>query len=184
MRRITKAALGAVAGCALALGGMQAASGETLLQQVFPGWLTDLDTNGSPATTGAFDSAKAKLKVIEASDGNTTFSLEVREIDPSFKEQIFVSHLHTGGCAIDNPTGTSGHYQATKPNLVYPANEVWFHLEVDKDGDAVDQTTVPFVPNDDGVMSIVIHSNLPGATKEVCLPLDVSDIFPSTISTE
>src|SRR5688572_5711773 len=105
LRRITKAALGGLAGCALVLGGTQLAGGETLLQQVFPGWLTDLEADdlGPPTPaeplgqpmTGAFDSAKAKLKVTERSDGDTTFTIEVRDIDPDFANRTFGAHLHT-----------------------------------------------------------------------------------------
>jgi hypothetical protein len=191
LKRITKAALGGLAGCALVLGGVQSASGETLLQQVFPGWLIDLDINGLRGTTGAFDSAKAKLKVIEASDGNTTFSIELRGINPDFANQEFGSHLHVGGCETDDDTGTGGHYahpaDPNNPTQPLREREVWFDLVPNEDGVAVDQTMRPFVPEDEGVMSIVIHAQdtaEPGdpagrkegsaGPKEVCLPVDVS----------
>jgi Cu/Zn superoxide dismutase len=190
VKRITKAALGGLAGCALALGGMQAASGETLLQQVFPGWLTDLDpdpTNPPPnETTGAFDSAKAKLKVTETSDGKTTFSLEVRSID-GFAGKEFGSHLHTASCLPGNPTAAGGHYtnKDLDPLLPLEKREVWFTVVPNEDGVAADQTVVPYVPKDldgDGIMSIVIHRDptntdpllgvVGGAgPREVCLPL-------------
>ena len=185
MKRITKAALGGIAGCALALGGMQAASGETLLQQVFPGWLTDLDTDGvvpPNVTTGAFDSAKAKLKVTEKSDGTTTFSLEIRQIDPSFADRTFGSHLHTASCLTGNPLAAGGHYKNPELDSLLPLEEreVWFAVVPNKDGVAADRTVVPYVPEDpdgDGIMSIVIHTNptdpaTGGAgPREVCLPL-------------
>jgi hypothetical protein len=166
---------------------MQAASGETLLQQVFPGWLTDLDTIGSKGTTGAFDSAKAKLKVIEASEGNTTFSLEVRGINPGVAGDEFGSHLHIGGCKTDDDTGTLGHYTHPVETELLRDREVWFDLIPNEDGVAVSTTRRPFVPKDDGVMSVVIHAQDTAGPfdpdgrkegsagpKEVCLPVDVS----------
>jgi len=190
VNRLTKAAIGGLAGCALVLGGVQAASGETLLQQVFPGWLTDLDTDGMVppdlTTTGAFDSAKAKLKVTESSDGNTTFSIEVREINPDFATEEFGSHLHIGGCKTDDYDGVGPHYKrpADYPDQPLREREVWFSLIPNEDGVAVDRTVRPFVPKDptpvDGAMSIVIHAKKTDETfgtagpKEVCLPLDVS----------
>jgi hypothetical protein len=174
VRRITKAALGGLAGCALALGATQAANGDSVLRQVFSDNVRDLDKTGtaSPATTGAFDSAEAQLKVTEIPDGNTSFSIRVKNIDVKFADQTFVSHLHTGDCQENNAPGTEGHYQDKDPGLMYPKNEVWFQLTPDADGVAVDRTVVPFLPpQDDGVMSIVIHSNVTGA-KEVCLPLN------------
>jgi len=197
VRRITKAALGGLAGCALALGGMQAASGETLLQQVFPGWLTDLDTNG-PApqyeTTGAFDSAKAKLKVTETSDGETKFSLEVRDIKPGFIGREFGSHLHNNTCVTDGYDGVGKHYQNpdADPAATLEEREVWFKVVPNEDGEAVYQTVVPFVPKDpdgNGAMSIVIHTDhtKPDGTagfKEVCLPLNVTGTWaPPVIGT-
>jgi Cu/Zn superoxide dismutase len=193
LRRITKAALGGLAGCALVLGGTQLASGETLLQEVFPGWLTDLDTDdtNTTATTGAFDSAKAKLKVIESTDGSTTFSLEVRDIDPSFAYRTFGSHLHTASCEPGNPTAAGGHYtnKDLDPLLPLEEREVWFTVVPDEYGVAADQTVVTYVPKDldgdGGIMSIVIHRDptntdpllgVVGAAgpREVCLPLETT----------
>jgi hypothetical protein len=191
VNRITKAAIGGLAGCALALGGMQAASGETLLQQVFPGWLNDLDTNQLKGTEGAFDSAKAKLKVVEASTGITTFTLEVRDINTELVDQgqVFGSHLHVGRCETNGYDGVGPHFKRPADYLGQPLSkrEVWFDLTVEGD-EAVAQAERPFVPEDaapvDGYMSIVIHrdptDDIPGSPtegsagpKEVCLPLDV-----------
>jgi Cu/Zn superoxide dismutase len=192
VRRITKAALGGLAGCALTLGGVQAASGGILLQQAFPGWLTDLEAdNVGPAPdllpmTGAFDSAKAKLMVTETSNGKTTFSLEVEEID-GFAGREFGSHLHTGPCVPGVPTDAKGHYTnpGLDPRLPLEEREVWFKVVPNEDGVAADETVVPYVPKDpdhDGIMSIVIHRDPtntdPGlgtvggaGPREVCLPL-------------
>jgi Cu/Zn superoxide dismutase len=190
LKRIAKAALGGLAGCALVLGGTQLASGETLLQQVFPGWLTDLETDnvapplpgaadGQPVT-GAFDSAKAKLKVTERSDGNTTFTIEVRDIEPGFTDRTFGAHLHTGPCEADVPTAAGPHYKHADPNLIFPKNEVWLDVTVNEAREAASSTVVPFVPvpeNPNGLMSVVIHRDptnpdTGGAgPREVCLPL-------------
>jgi hypothetical protein len=190
LRRITKAALGGLAGCALVLGGTQLASGETLLQQVFPGWLADLDTDGPVppnVTTGAFDSAKAKLKVVETTDGETTFSLEVRDIN-GYDGQEFGSHLHVGPCVPGNGPAARGHYTNADLDADLPLKEreIWFEV-VPNNGVAFDEAVVRYVPkDDDGIMSIVIHAlptnteyGIPTAdqpegyagAREVCLPL-------------
>ncbi len=179
---------------------MQAASGETLLQQVFPAWLTDLDTdNIAPPTpssdglpmTGAFDSAKAKLKVTETSDGNTTFRIEVRNIDhdPVFEGRTFGAHLHTGSCEADVPTAAGPHYKHADPDMIFPNNEVWLDVTVNE-GKAVTTTVVPFVPKDpDGLMSVVIHTDFTkpdgsAGPREACLPLDVTGTWaPPVIGT-
>jgi hypothetical protein len=193
VRRITKAALGGLAGCALVLGGTQAASGGILFQQAFPGWLADLDSDdvapeGSPwagqPMTGAFDSAKAKLKVTQTSGGKTTFSLEVEEID-GYAGREFGSHLHTGPCLPELPGAASGHYTNLDLDSTLPLEEreIWFTVVPDEDGVAVDETVVPYTPKDpdgNGIMSIVIHrdptnpDNGGAGPREVCLPLETS----------
>ena len=189
MRRITKAAIGGLAVCALALGGTQVASG-SLLKQLFSGALVDLDTDGPalPVTTGAFDSAKASVKVTDTSGGGTAFSIRVKGIDLAFAGQTFVSHLHTGSCAVEYPGGAGGHYQHADPDLTnLREKEVWFDIVPNEEGVAVDRTVVPFVPKDinngvdGGVMSIVIHAKATdpktgaAGAREVCLPLEVDD---------
>ena len=184
MRRITKAALGGVAGCALVLGGVQAASGEILLKEAFQSLLTDLNTDdiaplpdGQPMT-GAFDSAKAKLQVIHKSGYKTTFALKVENID-GYAGREFGSHLHVGDCA------TSPHY--TNPDLdpkLLPVEqrEIWFRVIPDENGVATDDTTVSYMPKDpdgDGDMSIVIHRDPTkpdgkAGPREACLPLETT----------
>jgi hypothetical protein len=182
LRRITKAALGGLAGCALVLGGTQVASGGVLFQQAFTG-LADLEWDnvgplGQPMT-GAFDSAKAKLMVIQGPDGIATFSLEVEEID-GYAGRKFGSHLHIGPCVPGVPGAASDHYANPDldPNLPLEEREIWFEVVPNEDGVAVDETVVSYVPKDaDGVMSVVIHT---GSTnpdtglagpREVCLPV-------------
>jgi Cu/Zn superoxide dismutase len=186
LRRITKAALGGLAGCALVLGGTQLASGETL-QQVFRGWLDDLDTDDTNtiATTGAFDSAKAKLMVNQTPNGKTTFSLEIEEID-GYAGREFGSHLHIGKCVSVNQQAAAGdHYTNPDldPGLPLEEREVWFTVVPNEDGVAADETVAPYVPKDpdgDGIMSIVIHTgttnpdNGKAGPREVCLPLETT----------
>ena len=169
------------------LGGFQAASGETLLQQVFPGKLIDLDTGGA-LTTGAFDSARAKLKVTETSDGNSRFSIQVKYIDTDFANRKFGSHLHTDKCVTDGAGVTGAHYK--DPDLSFPENEVWFELTPNNEGEAVYTTVVPFAPEDEnGAMSVVIHTGPTLADgsagpKEVCLPLDVTTTWGQDMETQ
>jgi len=190
VNRITKAALGGIAGCALVLGGTQAAIGDSI-RQFFSGKVFDLDSAGARAgTTGAFDSAKALLKMTETSEGSTTLWLRVKGIDVDFAGKTFGSHLHTGVC---DPTAEDP-YNAVGPHFKLPLDpenqsqaplrerEVWFDLIPNEDGVAVDKSLVPVVPwdLDDGVMSIVIHAQATdegtglAGSKEVCLPVDVT----------
>jgi hypothetical protein len=199
VRRITKAALGGVAGCALVLGGVQAASGEILLKEAFQSLLTDLDednlaplppsSDGQPMT-GAFDSAKAKLQVIHKSGEKTTFALKVEGID-GYAGREFGSHLHIGACVPGDADAASKHYTNPDLNTSLPLEEreIWFRVVPDENGVATDDTTVSYMPKDteivlangdrlppDGIMSIVIHRDPTkpdgkAGPREVCLPL-------------
>lgn len=185
MNRITKAALGGIAGCALVFGGTQGASAAFLAKEWFRDTLTDL-----LITPGPFDSAKAKITIAERTNGKTTFRIRVRGIDTSTVATgtTLGAHLHTGSCvegdfgspAADGvpaviPGAKAGpHYNndVVVGGKKFPAadvapgdtarissnTEVWFNLVPDEEGIASDETTVPFVPQDaDGVMSVVIH---------------------------
>src|SRR5215211_441881 len=78
LRRITKAALGGVAGCALVLGGTQAASG--VLWETF----REQSENLLVDSGGPFDYAKATLKIaVDVEGDRTTFNLDLTKIDPS-----------------------------------------------------------------------------------------------------
>ena len=82
LRRITKAALGGLAGCALVLGGTGVASGELLdILKIHR------DSNDVNASTVALDSAKAKITIDKGTDSegreNTTFAIRVTGIDVS-----------------------------------------------------------------------------------------------------
>jgi Cu/Zn superoxide dismutase len=198
LRRITKAALGGVAGCALALGGTQVASGvlSTIFREQSENLLTD------PEAAKPFDMAKATITI--AVDGNsTTFNLDLTKVDPSIAGKPLGSHLHTGPCVEGSGTSAGPHYnhEVVTRNKVFPAlgqkitgrtaevspnTEVWFDLIPDAGGNASDETTVPFVPVDpDGVMSVVVHELATNPTtggagpRQACFPLSVSGIFPT-----
>jgi Cu/Zn superoxide dismutase len=201
VRRITKAALGGVAGCALVLGGTQVASGalSRILQVREPA--EDLLT-----APGPLDSAKGKVTIAEAENG-TVFRLRVTGIDPSIAGTPLGSHLHTGPCVEGDvgPTPAPGtqagpHYnhqviakgKTPAEATVSPKTEVWFDLVPDAEGIAFDRTKVPFVPVDpDGIMSVVVHvgptitdpsAGVVGSAggRQACFPLSVSGIFPTT----
>jgi hypothetical protein len=196
LRRITKAALGGVAGCALVLGGTQLASGLDNLRILEDARVLHADK--------MLDDAKANITINKGTD-STAFSIRVTGIDVSgidFSEPVLPlgSHLHIGKCVKGNLGGTDAgpHYNhdvhfyhkffPTAGLLpvaeVSPDTEVWFDLVPDEGGMAYDQTTVPFVPVDsDGVMSVVVHvdptnpdTGAAGA-RQACFPLDVSQTF-------
>jgi hypothetical protein len=182
MRRITRAALGGLAGVALVIGGTQAATGESPhVVYAESGELTDL----LPSDTGPLDDASYSVRVIESADEGTGFRLRITDIDPTAEGEHFGAHLHVGPCALaaDGITNvTGGHYKADA-NPASPENEVWFDLEPDEEGVATDETWVSFRPSDvdatPGVMSIVIHVHeadvLSNNPKQACLPVEVPD---------
>jgi superoxide dismutase, Cu-Zn family len=197
VRRITKAALGGLAGCALVLGGTQVASGA--LSEILK--IHD-DSNDLLTTPGPLDSAQANITIGQGTN-STTFAIRVTGIDPLTVDTTLGSHLHVGEC-VEGDGGAAGpHYnddvvvggkefpvlgKKVGPHTaeVSPNTEVWFDLPPDREGMAYDETTVPFVPVDpDGVMSIVVHV-LPtnpetgaAGTRQACFPLSVSGIFPT-----
>jgi Cu/Zn superoxide dismutase len=165
LRRITKAALGGVAGCALVLGGTQAA---VAAYELWPdgGDLIDL----RPAE-GPFDGASVSLQVKKSGDG-TNFVLDVTGINATAVGVVYGAHLHTRACDDTTEGGLPAgpHYNDDVAYNRLPAEissrtEVWFDLVPGADGVATDDdivardsTTVKFVPVDpDGIMSIVVH---------------------------
>jgi hypothetical protein len=194
VRRITKAALGGLAGCALVLGGTQLASG-AVVEYTTSGPLVQIPPPATWAplpSDGAFDAAEATLRIKYSAEASN-FKLTVTNIDPA-AGLVHGAHLHNGPCdPLGSADTTSTHYKAN-PSITgaEPENEVWFDL-VPNDHDpatATDSTTAQFVPVDnDGAMSIVIHArsaDLPTAqsAKLVCLNLvvtgegDTPDWFP------
>jgi hypothetical protein len=187
VRRITKAALGGLAGCALVLGGTQAANSAV---DYFP-YLDDLV---DLPVDGPFDEASATLR-LKVSPDATNFKLEVEGIAASAAGDQFGAHLHTGVCDEEDDTKAGPHYNHEIVALgvpkeaaeISPETEVWFDFVPSAHGKATDDATVPFVPVDpDGVMSIVVHL-LPtnpntgtAGLRQACFPLDVSDWAPTT----
>lgn len=188
LKRITKAALGGLASCALILGGTQVAVGALSETLKVTDALTDLLTNNSD---GPFDGTRAKTTVALTTEG-TKFTIRVTGIDPSsVPDEGVGAHLHVGPCDDDPTTtvieGPGPHFNTDvvagiSPPSVSTETEVWFDLVPDEEGMAYDQTSVDFVPVDqDGEMSIVIHEGIASvsSTKQACFPLSVSGIFPT-----
>jgi hypothetical protein len=181
LRRITKAALGGLAGCALVLGATQVASGEsvvdyfnferTKLVDLRPGLLA---TPGDPHAT-TFDAAYAELRIKQYPIGETSFKLRVDGIATSAAGTTFGAHLHTDPCHIVGKGGLGGpHYNhdfilGNVPNTVSPKTEAWFDLVPNDIGVATSNIWAPFVPDDSqlelaelinqtrGHLSVVIH---------------------------
>jgi Cu/Zn superoxide dismutase len=205
LRRITKAALGGLAGCALVLCGTQAASGALSNILKIQGEANDVNTS-----TVALDSARAKITIKEG-EGRTSFSIRVTGIEGVVPGTELGSHLHTGKCVdrdygdpLADPPKAPGsqagpHYNdevvvggksfpgpdVLDPAVVSDQTEVWFRLMPDSEGMAYDETTVPFVPVDpDGDMAIVVHllatntTNGTAGARQACFPVNVPQWIP------
>jgi Cu/Zn superoxide dismutase len=184
LRRITKAALGGVASCALILAASQAANGDSANMTYL---LERAPTGDFQEAAGPFDLAKGTLRVSQAPDDTATgFKLTVEDIEGAAGQE-FGAHLHTGPCVDEDyaipaqpatetqpstPAKAAGskagphynHEKATTGNSTPAVNtqtEVWFNLVPNDHGEATDDTKVNFVPTDadfiPGQMSIVIH---------------------------
>ena len=177
MRRITKAAIGGLTGCALALGGTQVAMSAVdyflYPEDLAEGGQVELEEMVVP---GPFVGASADLR-LKVSPTGSNFKLEVSGIAESGTGSIYGAHLHTHDC-LDSSTGTRGgpHYNhevhGVVPSKKFPSSnvpveewaevssetEVWFSFAPNAHGKATADATVPFVPVDpDGAMSVVIH---------------------------
>jgi Cu/Zn superoxide dismutase len=186
LKRITKAALGGVAGCALVLGGTQLASGLSSLIVEYPyeGEVVNLPADGS------FDHASANLTVKVTPDA-TNFKVDFTGVDAT---TAVGAHLHTGVCKKQDALLAGPHYNHQVVALGVPVaeavvsseTEVWFNLVPNAFGEATASTTVKFLPVDpDGKMAIVVHilptnptTGAAGA-RQACFPLDVSDWAPT-----
>jgi Cu/Zn superoxide dismutase len=196
LRRITKAALGGLAGCALILGATQAASGESpKIVYEWSGQLSDLKPNVSG---GPLDGASASVRIVESPDEGIAFKLSVTDINLLAAKEEFGAHLHVGRCTervlsqdeqgdtVVSADTTGPHYKSDGLRAS-PANEVWFNLlpENQDKRKAQDETWVSFEikdttsPQDE--MSIVLHA-LPtdpdtpngfAGDREACLPVAV-----------
>ena len=200
MRRITKAALGGVAGCALVLGATQVASGSAVEEYNYE--KVDLvDIRPLPVTpedpdAETFDNAIATLRIKEYPEsGTASFKLRVEDIATSAAGRTFGAHLHTDPCHIVGTGGRAGpHYNHdvvtgdVVPARISSETEVWFDLVPSDNGVATANITVPFAPDDSelilpltnqisGDMAVIIHA-LPtnsgsGAAgfRQACMPL-------------
>jgi superoxide dismutase, Cu-Zn family len=185
VKRITKGALGGLAGCALALGATQWAAGASeLARYEFARRLIDVQ-----AVSGPFDRAKAQLRITETSSGST-LPLRVSGINPAAAatDHPFGAHLHTGLCVKGDMGGMKAgpHYQHVPlgPLGVNRENEVWFDLVPNVDGTAIDETYIPFKvePGVEKERAVVIHVDKTNETtgaagaRQACLPVDYEDL--------
>jgi Cu-Zn family superoxide dismutase len=176
------------------MGGAGVASGALSDILKIQGFSEDLTTAPSTGADEIFDLARAKITIDKETDSRTTFTIRITGIDvsgdPSVAGQTFGSHLHTGPCIEGSGASAGPHYNHDVARSVSPAatattTEVWFDLVPDEDGMAYAETTVPFVPVDDGEMSIVVHqlptNPITGAagSRQACFPADVSQLFPT-----
>jgi Cu/Zn superoxide dismutase len=183
---MTRAALGGLVGCALALGGTQVAMSAVdyfLYPESLPEGgqvvLEDLDGNTAP---GPFTGASADLR-LKTSGTGTNFKLEVSGISESGVGYEYGAHLHTYDCdeappPVNGVPGVNGgpHYNhevhGVVPGKKFPSStvpvedwaevsattEAWFTFVPNAHGQATADTFVPFLPVDpDGKMSIVVH---------------------------
>jgi hypothetical protein len=189
VRRITKAALGGVASCALILGGTQLAG--AAVSDIFK--LREALSDFTPGP-GPFDSAKAKTTIRKTADGGTSWEVRVTGIDVLSEVEggpvvgrTFGGHLHIGPCDTATNLGHYRHNTALPaPEVAMPPNELWFHFTPDAAGMAYNLQTAPWVPVDqDGQMSIVIHLGTadlptPQSPKQACFPVDVPQWVPTS----
>ena len=101
VRRITKAALGGLAGCALVLGGTQVASGAVVKSNTLPCTLLLTPPTarkiGCRAVDDTFDGAKATIAASSTlQNWLSTSSSSVRRHRPSTAGTVFGAHLHIG----------------------------------------------------------------------------------------
>jgi Cu/Zn superoxide dismutase len=183
LRRITKAALGGLAGCALVLAASQAANGDSANMTYL---LERAPTGDYQKDAGPFDQAKGTLRVSQSPDDIASgFKLTVEDINGAAGQE-FGAHLHTGPCvdgdyAIPALPATEGqpstpakvagwqagphynHEKATTGNPTPAVNtqtEVWFNLVPNAHGDATDDTKVNFVPTDNSLDPLLLPGEM------------------------
>jgi hypothetical protein len=168
LRRITKAALGSLAGCALVLGGTQLASGDSaVLEYSYDrAPLVDL-RDGEPTAADpyvkTFDNAYGELRIKTTPTVVTSFKLRVDGIatsvvvdgiTTSVVGRTFGAHLHTDPCDVVGTGGLGGpHYNhdfvlGTPPIEISPDTEGWLDLAPNANGVATVDISAPFVPDD------------------------------------
>lgn len=117
--------------------------------------------------------AELELEVVEG-DGTTTVRLSADLLQPN---RGYAAHAHTDPCGR-NGTDAGPHYQheidpaatperpSVDPAYANPRNEIWLELVTDGRGNAVAETTVPFVFGDRVPSSIVLHEQPKTATEQ------------------
>ncbi|MGH3671525.1 MAG: superoxide dismutase [Pseudonocardiaceae bacterium] len=103
---------------------------------------------------------------------STTAVLEVSGMLPNRSYAVLA---HTHGCGAD-PAAAGPAYQnrvdpaataqapSTNPEFANPQNEVWMEVRTDANGAGTARTTVPFVFNDRGPGSLMVHQAMEIAT--------------------
>jgi Cu/Zn superoxide dismutase len=151
---------------------------------------------------GNFDGATATFRV-RLTPAVSTFKLTLSGVAPEAAGAEFGAHLHTDECdptdfgdPLADPVIKPGlkagpHYNHTRilgdPIIISPKTEVWFDIVSDENGTTSYQAAVPFVPVDEGTMSVVIHllSTNPATggagDRQACVPLNVSEWAPKKL---
>ena len=175
MRRITKAALGGVAGCALILGATQVASSESAVLEYNYTWENKdvVDLRSGEATephATTFDAAFGSLRIKVTPEAITSFKLRIEGIatssiidgvETSTVGTTFGAHLHTDPCNVRTPWDAAQpggpHYNhdsvlGNDPIEINTNTEAWFDLVPNANGVATADISAPFVP-DDSILS-------------------------------
>ena len=200
MRRITKAALGGLAGCALVIGGTQLASGDSIHNTYT--WAGDLSDLRPDVSGGPLDGANASVRIKEAPGEGIAVKVQVKDINLSTAKSQFGAHLHTGPCTAREVLGTdpitgapvlstdtTGPHYTVPKEPVSALSEVWLDFWPALTGVATDETSALFVIKGTITsrdMSIVIHRDPTNSDpakgtvgsagpREACLPVDVPD---------
>jgi hypothetical protein len=178
LKRITKAALGGLAGCALVLGATQLASGESAVLEYNYTWenkdVVDLRPGEATPTephATTFDAAFGSLRIKVTPEAITSFKLRIEGVETSSVIDgvatstvgtTFGAHLHTDPCDVATPSTATQpggpHYNhdsvlGTDPIEINTNTEAWFNLVPNANGVAIADIAAPFVP-DDSILSL------------------------------
>jgi hypothetical protein len=176
LKRITKAALGGLAGCALVLGATQVASSESAVLEYNYTWENKdvVDLRAGEAATEphatTFDAAFGSLRIKVTPEAITSFKLRIEGVatsavidgvETSTVGTTFGAHLHTDPCDVKTPSTAlqpgGPHYNhdsvlGNDPIEINTNTEAWFDLVPNANGVATADISAPFVP-DDSILS-------------------------------
>jgi len=115
-----------------------------------------------PLVVDPTDGARSTLRMT-IEDGEATFTLRLRGLDPAAAGRKFGAHLHFGPCIAGDGLAALDHYNTDvvaglTPVRTSRSTEVWLDFTVGEGGRAKVETSVPFAPQA-GIRSIVIHQN-------------------------